>query len=208
MLTENSSGAGKNALIPEEIKKWNWGAFLLNWIWGLRNNTYIALLMFVPILNFIIPFYLGFKGNELAWRNKKWESLEEFIKIQKKWAMWGIIIIILLLVINIAIFTIAASKVNFFETVKVANYISKEALDVVQANEEAVNLFGEPIKNELGREGKFSGNEKEILTASQKISGPNKKGTIFLKAKKIQDKYEIYFLEVRSDDGEKLVILE
>ena len=30
--------------IPPEIDRWNWGAFLLNWIWGVGNNTFIALL--------------------------------------------------------------------------------------------------------------------------------------------------------------------
>lgn len=30
--------------IPAEINRWNWGAFLLNVISGIRNKTYIALL--------------------------------------------------------------------------------------------------------------------------------------------------------------------
>src|SRR6516162_11951094 len=34
--------------IPAEIKRWNWGAFLLNWIWGIGNQTYIALLALIP----------------------------------------------------------------------------------------------------------------------------------------------------------------
>jgi len=29
--------------IPAEIDRWNWGAFLLNWIWGIGNKTFIAL---------------------------------------------------------------------------------------------------------------------------------------------------------------------
>ena len=35
--------------IPPELDRWNWGAFLLNWIWGVGNNTYIALLTLVPL---------------------------------------------------------------------------------------------------------------------------------------------------------------
>lgn len=34
--------------VPPEIDRWNWGAFLLNWIWGVGNNTFIALLTLVP----------------------------------------------------------------------------------------------------------------------------------------------------------------
>lgn len=26
-----------------DIQGWIWGAFLLSWIWGIGNNTYIAL---------------------------------------------------------------------------------------------------------------------------------------------------------------------
>lgn len=91
-LKENTSGLGENSKIPEEIKKWNWGAFFFNWIWGLSNNVYIALLCFIPFVNFFMLFYLGFKGNELAWKAKRWESIESFISTQKKWSLIGITI--------------------------------------------------------------------------------------------------------------------
>jgi hypothetical protein len=39
--------------IPAEINRWNWGAFLLNWIWGIGNQTYIALLALIPGFGFI-----------------------------------------------------------------------------------------------------------------------------------------------------------
>lgn len=45
-MDTNTSGQGKNATVPAEIDRWNWGAFLLNWIWGIGNHTFIALLMF------------------------------------------------------------------------------------------------------------------------------------------------------------------
>ena len=83
----NTSGQGEAAVVPPEIQGWNWGAFLLSWIWGIGNNVMIALLAL------IIPFwgiYLGLKGNELAWRNKQWESVEHFKQVQRKWTMWGL----------------------------------------------------------------------------------------------------------------------
>ena len=73
---ENTSGQGRSAIIPQEIRKWNWGAFLISPIWGLGNNTWIALLSWVPYLNVIMHFVLGFKGNEWAWQNKRWDSIE------------------------------------------------------------------------------------------------------------------------------------
>ena len=60
---EYISGLGKDSVVPPELKGWNWGAFLLNWIWGIGNSTYIALLMFVPFVNIVMFFMLGAKGH-------------------------------------------------------------------------------------------------------------------------------------------------
>ena len=92
---QNTSGQGKESVIPEEIKGWNWGAMLMNWVWGLFNGTFIALLMFVPFANFVMFFMLGAKGNEWAWRNKKWDSVEHFKSVQRKWAIAGLVILVL-----------------------------------------------------------------------------------------------------------------
>ncbi|MAU01162.1 MAG: ribonuclease G [Anaerolineaceae bacterium] len=87
------------AEIPEEIKgKWNWGAFLLSGIWGIGNNAWIALtlaliaspfLFFFPLVSMGAFLFLGWKGNEWAWRSKQWDSVEHFQKVQKKWKKWG-----------------------------------------------------------------------------------------------------------------------
>ena len=36
------------AEIPPELDRWNWGAFFLNWIWGIGNSTWIALIALIP----------------------------------------------------------------------------------------------------------------------------------------------------------------
>ena len=79
----------------EAPKGWNWGAFFLNWIWGIGNKTYIALLMFIPFVNIVMLFMLGAKGNEWAWKNREWESVEQFKKVQKAWAVWGFILFLI-----------------------------------------------------------------------------------------------------------------
>ncbi|WP_258098025.1 cytochrome c oxidase assembly factor 1 family protein [Vibrio chagasii] len=73
--------------VPEQIKGWNWGAFAFNWIWGIRFRTYRALLVFVPLVNIAMPFILGFKGNEWAWKHNQWSSVEEFKNSQRKWSV-------------------------------------------------------------------------------------------------------------------------
>ena len=37
----------------------------------------------------VIPLLLAFKGNEWAWQNKRWESVEHFKRVQHIWTMWG-----------------------------------------------------------------------------------------------------------------------
>lgn len=91
---KNTSGQGKAAVVPPEIDKWNWGAFLLNWIWGLGNSTYLALLVFIPVVGFIFAFILGAKGSAWAWQNKQWDSVEHFQRVQKSWTKWGVIILL------------------------------------------------------------------------------------------------------------------
>lgn len=88
---ENHNNKESKKTIPDEIKGWNWGAFFLHFIWGIGNRTYIGLLGLVPFVNIIIMPVLGLKGNEWAWRNREWESVEEFRRVQKKWNLAGLI---------------------------------------------------------------------------------------------------------------------
>lgn len=91
--SENNSGGGSSITPPDGVKGWSWGAFLLNWIWAVSNKTWIGLLCLIPYIGFIFSFYLGFKGRELAWRNKRWDSLEHFNRVQRKWSIWGAVLI-------------------------------------------------------------------------------------------------------------------
>ncbi|MCL0038599.1 hypothetical protein M1N10_06280 [Thermodesulfovibrionales bacterium] len=85
--------------IPDEIKGWNWGAFLLSWIWAIGNSTWIGLLALIPYVGLVMMIILGVKGNEWAWKNRKWESVEHFKRVQKAWAQWGFGILLLFIVI-------------------------------------------------------------------------------------------------------------
>ena len=77
------------------MQGWNWGAFLLPIIWGPFNEVWLALLALIPLGSFIMPIILGIKGNEWAWQSKHWDSIEQFKKTQHKWAVWGLISLIL-----------------------------------------------------------------------------------------------------------------
>lgn len=84
----NNSGRGE-ATLPEGVAGWSWGAFLMNWMWAIPNRVWIGLLALIPYAGLIVVVYLGYKGRELAWKNKRWESVEHFQQVQRRWAMWG-----------------------------------------------------------------------------------------------------------------------
>lgn len=118
--SQNTSGQGKNAVVPEEIKGWNWGAFLLTWIWSIGNKVWIGLLILVVslipvlwILSIAGAIWLGIKGNELAWKAKYWDSIEHFKVVQRKWslvAIWIVVAAIVLLIIPIIYFAVGGAQ--------------------------------------------------------------------------------------------------
>ncbi len=101
--SESRYGHQAGQILPRNLQKWNWGAFCLNWIWGLSNGVYISLLCFVPVIGFAMPFVLGAKGNEWAYSKKKFKSDEAFFRSQRAWSIWGIAIFslsVLLMIIS------------------------------------------------------------------------------------------------------------
>lgn len=96
-----AGSGGLNGAFPQELGGWNWGAFFLSWIWAIGNSTWIGLLALISPISLIVAIILGVKGNEWAWQNRKFESVEQFKAVQKAWATWGVILFILSLVIII-----------------------------------------------------------------------------------------------------------
>ena len=104
---ENTSGQGELAIVPEEVKGWSWGAFVLTWIWGIFNSVWIALLCFIPFFSLVWAIVLGAKGNEWAWRNKKWDSIEHFKSTQRSWNIAGIIVFAISIVAGVVAIIVA-----------------------------------------------------------------------------------------------------
>ncbi len=98
------SGRGNNSVVPSEVKGWNWGAFLLPFFWFISNKVWggvwLWLLMFIPGINglaaLVYALVFGFSGNEYAWKARQWQSIAEFKRHQRYWAiagflLWGMI---------------------------------------------------------------------------------------------------------------------
>jgi len=114
--SDYTSGLGAQSLLPPELRGWNWGAFLLTWIWGIGHNVWIALVALgglIPyvgwIISIVMAIVLGVRGNEWAWQNKTWDSIESFRKTQRTWMWWGVgmIIVQFLLVVSITVLVIS-----------------------------------------------------------------------------------------------------
>ena len=98
----NNSGTKEEHIVNIVSKPFNWGAFLLTWIWGCAHKSYITLIIIPaaliplvgPVISFGLQIWFGFKGNTWAWQNKRYKGIKEFHESQKKWATASIIVTI------------------------------------------------------------------------------------------------------------------
>jgi hypothetical protein len=198
---ENTSGQGSSATVPAEIDRWNWGAFLLNWVWGVGNNTFIALLMFIPLVNLVMPFVLGVKGSSWAWRNRKWDSIEEFRRVQRNWTKWALIIYAAGVLLLIGIFFAVTASLKSSDAFRLA-------MEKLQASQEAVQLLGTPISTGMVMGSMETTGPKGKASLAFSVSGPNGKGTVNLEATKNRGKWEIDTLVLEEDGTGKRIDLE
>jgi Cytochrome oxidase complex assembly protein 1 len=187
--------------IPPEIDRWNWGAFLLSWIWGVGNNTFIALLALIPIFGqLVMPFVLGAKGSRWAWRNGRWDSVEHFKRVQRQWAIWGAIIWL-------------GSIVLFGGGLGAGFYLFKHSeayklgVSTLQASPVATNLLGMPITAGFpsGSINYQNASAKAVLSFS--ASGPKAAGTVFLEAIKKDGAWAITRLALKLDGRDGVIDL-
>lgn len=129
--------------VPPGIAGWSWGAFLWNWIWAIFNNTWIGLLALVPGVNLVMIFVLGAKGREWAWKNKQWDSVEHFNRVQRKWSVWGIGLVLASLLLSGLLFAFSmfflaseGSKFSGFSVPPTTETIETPAEPVEQLNAE------------------------------------------------------------------------
>jgi len=189
---ENTSGQGKAAVVPAEVARWNWGAFLLHVIWGIGNKTYIALLALVPFVNVVMPFVLGAKGSAWAWRNKRWESVEQFQRVQRKWAIWGAVTFVAVIATVAALFFSITSALKDSDAFQLG-------MAKLQTNAEAMNALGAPISTGFPMGSlKVSGSQgKADLSFS--VEGSKAKGTLYLDASKDLGVWKMNRIELEVD---------
>lgn len=185
--TMPQSGHGPATVVPPEVMRWNWGAFLLHWIWGIFNNTFIALLCLIPFVNLVMIFILGIKGNEWAWRNKQWQSIEHFHDTQKKWAIaalcwWTFVMFSVCGGVAVTLFTVgkALSSSKPYQV----------AIQTAKSNPQVVAILGDDIE-QTG----FPNGSINIENSSGKcdlvigLKGSKGEGKLYVKGEKEADKW-------------------
>ncbi|HTV36703.1 MAG TPA: cytochrome c oxidase assembly factor Coa1 family protein [Xanthobacteraceae bacterium] len=199
-LMSSAQGVVDPHPIPPEIDRWNWGAFLLNWIWGVGNNTFIALLAIIPLFGFVMMFVLGAKGSRWAWRNGRWDSVEHFKRVQRKWAIWGAIIWIASIVLFAGIFVGVFSALKHSEAYQLG--VSR-----LQSNPIATSILGTPISAGTPS-GKIAINgDSGRADLSFTASGPRTSGVVIVEAVKKDGVWSLTRLTLKPNGSDKAIDL-
>jgi hypothetical protein len=177
--------------VPPGVKTWNWGAFFLNWIWGIRHGVWISFLVFIPFFNLIWIFILGAKGSEWAWQKGDWKSLEEFKKTQRRWSIAGFIVFFATIIFVSSLFFGVMSILKNSDP-------SIQSYQLVTQSSEIQNLVGTPIKRGYFTQGNINvqagGSGDAALSYS--ISGPKAHARVYVTATKEAGKWRIIKLIV------------
>ncbi len=95
---------------------WNWGGFLIPYLWLLGHGQIgVALLLmasasipFVAVLHLLlypmVGIYLGLNGYELAWKHSPYHSVEQLRERERSWTLWGAVVVALFLVAVLMVF--------------------------------------------------------------------------------------------------------
>ncbi len=90
-LQENTSGT--SAEPPAEVRTmgWCWGGFTFIFVWAFANRAVgIGILCLIPLVYVVMAFYLGFRGHEVAWRKRRFDSFQQYKETMRVWDKWGL----------------------------------------------------------------------------------------------------------------------
>jgi len=200
-MEENTSGKGKESVVPPEIMKWNWGAFIFSWLWGIPNNTYRAFWVIFPFVGFCMMFALGFKGSEWAWRHKEWQSIEYFQQVQKKWAKAGGIFILCLIPLVFAMIFGINKMIKDSDPYKMS-------FEMTATDPEISNSIGTPVESGFVTGNLQTSGPDGQANLSYEIEGPNGAATVFVHSTMDMGKWSINCLEVQMSDNSRKVIVQ
>jgi hypothetical protein len=113
------SGNDSRLLAEARGLGWNWGGFLLPYLWLIGHGRVTPALvlwisMGLPFLGFLHLFlypataiYLGLNGFEVSWRYRSYHSVAGLQESEREWMIWGVVLNLLV------IFSVFISLVYF-----------------------------------------------------------------------------------------------
>ena len=195
-----------------DVIKFNWGAFLGTWIWGVFNKSWITLLaipLFFTAGYFPFAIICGLKGNEWAYKNKRYENIEQFHKSQSNqatiWACFTPIIAIVgsfLLTIGFIFMLGVIVKANPDYITHLENKLVKLERTFAETNFDKIELTDDEYKFYINPKVwvGFSKKQKSTLFQSAvayvyaelKIEKPKDKEALFEQSSTLSKKVKIY----------------
>ena len=193
------TGDGVPEQLSAEFERWNWGAFGLTWIWGIANRTPAAWFVLVPFVGWIgMPFLLGLKGNEWAWRNGSWPDLETFRRVQRSWARvalvaWAGVTVAVILIVGLTVATLERSEPFRLAQVELAE------------NPALIEQLGRPIEvgTPTGSLSVQAGGAGEAQLAFS-VRGPKGRGKAYVNAHKALGTWRLQGAAIELDNGTRL----
>ncbi|MFD2176403.1 cytochrome c oxidase assembly factor Coa1 family protein [Veronia pacifica] len=186
--------------IPEEIKGWNWGAFLTSIIWGIRFKCYKTFLVYIPLFGFFYLFVVGARANQWAWQNNHWESIEAFKATQKKWTLGTLVFYIALIAFAV---TYVNKGVSEFEN---APYASLALVALEQSESFQANI-GKPYEYSLYAGTQRGYEAKGFAEMTFDVQGVNGKGKLFVNASHVNQVWQLECLSIQYANSKQPDIL-
>ena len=111
----NTSGMGTGYIAPPQAQGWTFGGCIPWGLFGFFNGStlwgVLGLVAHFTGLSLVYAIYIGIKGKELAWQNRRFDSMHQFEETMKAWNKWGIIVtvieVVLLVLYFVGVFTFA-----------------------------------------------------------------------------------------------------
>ncbi|MEP9374074.1 cytochrome c oxidase assembly factor Coa1 family protein [Mesorhizobium sp. KR1-2] len=190
------------AEIPAELNRWNWGAFFLNWIWGIGNSTYIALLALIPLVNIVMMIVLGARGSRWAWRNRYWRDAEHFRRTQRNWAIAGAIIWAAVIGLFASMFVVVPISMRNSDAYRIS-------MEAVRADPQVSEALGEHISSKFWIFGTISVQPGGTGAAQMEIpvQGDKGTGTVTSHAVRTEGEWVMRLLVVTIDGVDAPIVL-
>ncbi len=145
--------------------------------------------MFVPLANIVMPFVLGAKGSGWAWKNKRWDSIEQFKRVQRKWTAWGVIGVALSIALLVGLFFLISALIKNSDAYQLA--YSK-----LQANPEAMAVLAPPVKTGMVQGSIRTSGPSGKADISFSVEGQKANGVVYLDAIKDMGQWKANRIEL------------